>query len=270
MVVAQPLHDALGTLFTCGWKRFEISTEHLVAIETAADSEPLIEQALCVMQELGLATPQAHALLQANVAAADKQDRERDIQRLLHHIEISARFSVRTVVIHPGGYNPALHPDFDDILSMNVAAFRRLGDAAAAHGMRIGIENLPYPGVATASDMLDLLQAIDHPAMGVNLDTSHANMCSLNSADMVRQLGDQLISTHISDNDGSGDQHRIPGHGSIDWLGLMESLQAIGYTGDFNLEIPGERHRIPALHLLKTRYALDVAECLIALMNKDD
>lgn len=258
-----PLPEALRRLSDCGWRRFEIATEHLVSIETAADGDAIIAETRDCVSELGLATPQAHALLKANVAAMDTQNRERDVGRLLHHIEIAAKLSVEIVVIHPGGYDPEVPSDPDEVIPLNVVAFRRLGDAAAGHGMRIGIENLPYPGITTAREVLYLLQQIDHPAIGVNFDTSHANMCSIDSAAMARELGDTLISTHISDNDGSGDQHLTPGGGTIDWIELMKAFREIGYEGDLNLELPGERHRVAGLRLLKTRHALDVAHYLV-------
>ncbi|MCF7855187.1 MAG: hypothetical protein K9N51_10350 [Candidatus Pacebacteria bacterium] len=98
MYAELPLPEALRMLYACGWQRFEISTEHLVSIETSDDPESLIEETLLFIQQHRLSTPQAHALLHANVAAMDKQKREQDIQRLLYHIEIAARFAVKTLI----------------------------------------------------------------------------------------------------------------------------------------------------------------------------
>lgn len=70
-----PLHEALRTLHGHGWNAFEASTEHLVEIETLCEPETAIEQALLCLQELGLTMPQAHALLQADVAAVDAEQR---------------------------------------------------------------------------------------------------------------------------------------------------------------------------------------------------
>ena len=90
-------------------------------------------------------------------------------------------------------------------------------------------------------------------------------MSALNVADVVRAFGAHLIATHISDNNGSGDQHLTPGGGTIDWLAVMKALGEIGYEGLFNLEIPGERHRVPAIRQLKTRHAYDVSRWLVGL-----
>jgi sugar phosphate isomerase/epimerase len=82
---------------------------------------------------------------------------------------------------------------------------------------------------------------------------------------LIRELGAHLIATHISDNDGSGDQHRTPGNGSIDWPEVVRALREAGYTGLFNLEIPGERHALLPLRAFASQHACQVAEWLVSL-----
>jgi sugar phosphate isomerase/epimerase len=262
----QPLHEALRTLYDHGWSAFEASTEHLVQIETASQPERQMERTQRCLEELDLYMPQAHALLEADVAAFDEDKRREDVQRLSTHIDIAARLGVWTVVIHPGGRRgAATRDDRDHVVRHNVEAFRRLGDRAGEQGVRIGLENLMRRGASMPYELLDLLAAIDHPAIGITLDTSHANVVGLDLSAAIREWGPHLLATHISDNDGSGDQHRTPGNGSIDWLSVMAALHGAGYDGLFNLEIPGECHAVLPLRALKSLHARQVAEWLIAL-----
>ncbi len=249
-----------------GWRAFEASTEHLVRIELDEHPDALIAQTRQCLADLDLVMPQAHALLQADVADPDEARRQQDTDRLGHHIRLAARLGVQTVVMHPGGRHVATTcAERDRISALNVDAFHRLGDLAGEHGMRIGLENLMRRGSDTPYDILDLLAAIEHPAIGITLDTSHANVVGLDIPTVIREFGPYLVATHISDNDGSGDQHLVPGNGNIDWVPVMEALGAVGYDGLFNLEIPGERHRNPDLRALKSQYACRVAEWLLAL-----
>jgi fructoselysine 3-epimerase len=262
----QPLHEALRTLYDHGWTAFEASTEHLVQIETAERPEVYIDRTGLCLQELDLFMPQAHALLQADVAAFDAEQRREELRRLSAHIDIAARLGVRNVVIHPGGHREATTcAERDCIMALNVDAFRRLGDRAGEQGLRIGLENLMRPGASRPYEMLDLLAAIDHPAIGITLDTSHANVVGLDLGVAIHEWGPHLLATHISDNDGSGDQHRTPGNGSIDWPVMMDALREVRYDGLFNLEIPGERHAVLPLRALKSRHARQVAEWLVTL-----
>jgi sugar phosphate isomerase/epimerase len=262
----QPLHEALRTLHAHGWNAFEASTEHLVQIETANETGALIEQTLRCLGELGLSMPQAHALLHADVAALDVDRRREDVERLSAHIDIAARLGVSVLVIHPGGRQRATTcAERDRTLALNVDAFRLLGDVAGERGVQIGLENLARRGASMPYEMLDLLAAIGHPAIGITLDTSHANIVGLDFGTTIRELGPHLIATHISDNDGSGDQHRTPGNGSIDWPEVMSALREVGYEGLFNLEIPGERHALLPLRALESLHALQVAKWLLTL-----
>lgn len=266
MYAELPLHEALRTLYECGWMAFEASTEHLEQIETDDEPDARIEETQECLGRLGLSMPQAHALIRANVADPDEEKRQLDIKRLQRHFEIAARLGVKNVVIHPGGAQGyTTRAERKRSTAHNVEAFRRLGDLAGELGLRIGIENMMRRETATPYGLLDLLDAIDHPAIGITLDTSHANVVGLDIPATVREFGPRLVATHISDNDGSGDQHRTPGNGHINWVQVMRAFQTAGYDGLFNLEIPGERHPVPALRALKCRFALEVTEWLLAL-----
>lgn len=260
------LAEALETLHSHGWTAFEASTEHLVQIETDPDAEAQISRTRACLERLALSMPQAHALLQADVAAQDPERRQQDIERLDRHIEIAAQLGVSCVVVHPGGHQAATtRAERDRVQALNVEAFRRLGDAAGERGLRIGLENLMRRGASTPYDVLDLLAAIDHAAVGITLDTSHANVVGLDMAASIREFGPYLVATHISDNDGSGDQHRTPGSGNIEWSVVVQALREAGYQGLFNLEIPGERHATLPLKALKSRHACQVAAWLLTL-----
>ncbi|MBN1640138.1 MAG: sugar phosphate isomerase/epimerase [Anaerolineae bacterium] len=261
-----PLPEALEILYDHGWRAFECSTEHLVQIETAEDADQQIARTRQCLADLHVAMPQGHGLLRADVADRDEARRDADVACLSRQIEVAARLGIRVLVIHPGGrWRAATTGERDWVRARNVEAFRRLGDQAGAHGMRIGLENLMRPGASMPYEMLDLLDAIDHPAIGITLDTSHANVVGLDLPTTVGAFGPYLIATHISDNDGSGDQHLTPGNGDIDWPPVVRALREADYHGLFDFEIPGERHAVLPLRTLKSRHACQVAAWLVTL-----
>jgi sugar phosphate isomerase/epimerase len=264
-----PLHEALRVLHECGWGAFEISAEHLVTIETDHNPQCLIEKTLDTLQDLELSAPQAHACLEADVADPDVQKRGRDIKRLLHHIDISASLGVQNVVIHPGGKLGDTQTEQKCVQKLNIEAFRRLGDFAGERAIRIGIENMKHQGATTPPELLELLKLIDHSAIGITLDTSHANTSTLNVAQVVREFGPHLVATHISDSNANGSEHLIPGGGTIDWPAVMDAFRDVDYRGLFNMEIPGARSTIPRLQQLKTCFALDISKWLINLVDSE-
>jgi sugar phosphate isomerase/epimerase len=265
MYAELPLHEALTTLADQGWSGFELSTEHFCELEAAPDAEREIDLALEVCQQRGLSMPQGHALLQANVAHPDLARRATDMERLKRHLHLAEKLNVRIVVVHPGMVESSTTREERRLsLTRNAEAFRELAEVAARCGCRLAIENMSRRGFCSSADMLELLDAIGSDTAGITFDSSHANMSpGIDIPAAVRDFGDRLLATHLSDNDGSGDQHRTPGNGGIHWRELMQALSAIGYAGLVNLEIPGERHPVLALRALKSRHALRVAEWLM-------
>jgi sugar phosphate isomerase/epimerase len=174
-------------------------------------------------------------------------------------------------VLHPGHGSSALRNDLKQVLPPNLEHLPPLADAAGALGIKLCIENMMdgrhRPGLrmfgSATHELLDLIERIDHPALGIVLDTSHANAQQLDIPAAIHEYGARLWATHISDNDGSGDQHRTPFNGTIDWPAVMAAFKAIGYDGLFNLEIPGERHALLPIRKLKTTWAREVAEWLV-------
>lgn len=266
----EPLPDALRFMHACGWQCFEISTEDLEEIDAEGGSEARLEDIQAVLSELHVSMPQGHAYLHADVAHPDENRREADRATLVRHMTYCARLGVENVVVHPGGRGYTTDEELERVFQHNVSAFKLLAVHAGENGLRIGIENMFEPPGrdervfgSRVDELLDLIAAVDSPAAGITFDTSHANVEGIDLPAAVRAFGDLICCTHISDNDGSGDQHRMPGCGNIDWPPFVAALREVGYDGIFNLEIPGESHPAPRVRSMKLRHALDLTRRLV-------
>ncbi len=272
MYIEKPLPQALEQLNACGWKNFEVSDEHLAQLD--AGGGKLVEETLAIADRLSLTLPQSHAYLVANLAHPDQEIRSRDILILKKHLELSAKLGVKNVVVHPGrgkGYRNT--PEFREIERLNLDGFRELADAAGELSLTICIENMPdCPGIpgkrvygTETHELFAILDGVKSEALALTLDTSHANLQGLDIPEMIREWGSRLKATHISDNDGSGDQHKTPGGGKINWKEVMRAFADINYDGVFNLEIPGERHPCPEMLRRHAAYACEITEWLVSL-----
>ncbi|MFH0965574.1 MAG: sugar phosphate isomerase/epimerase family protein [Planctomycetota bacterium] len=282
LVPYEPLPEALGYLHERGWNCFEVSTEHLDWLRLSGDPAGAVELSRRTIEELSLSTPQAHGRISAELAHPDEARRRADMEIIMREFDLCAALGVRNVVLHPGideeGCTNRSCGQYRGLVQRNVESFRRLADHAGERGIRIAVENvfdsLAVRGRrafgATPEELLDLLGAIDRPNVGVCLDTSHANIARLDIPQVIRDFGARLIATHISDSDGSRDQHLIPGHGSrgerkIEWGAVMAAFAEIGYDGIFNLEIPGVGTSELELLDLIVRHACEVAHRLVAM-----
>lgn len=266
--------EALKILAGHGWTAFELSTEHLAQLQ-AAGSQALAKYA-ATRDRLGVQVPQCHAMLSADVASADSNRRAADLAQIHSDLDTCAELGIECLVIHPGGGGAEDRATAEHVTTLRLQAFAELAAHAERVGVRLAIENVADGGRgvwgkrrfgAIVEEILDLIQLLGSPALGVCLDTSHANMQGLNQPEAIRACGDKLIALHISDNDGSGDQHRTPGYGTVDFPAIMATLREIGFNRTFNLEIPGETSRGMAtrpLVELRSKYALAVCEYLLA------
>jgi sugar phosphate isomerase/epimerase len=270
IILDRPLPEVLRFLHGCGWSCFELSTEHLDAIARDPRPEARMQEVRAVLAELSATMPQAHAYLEADIAQPDATRREADLRTLEGRLDCCAELGIRYVVIHPGGRDLSNADGFRRALGHNLDGIARLAGRAEGLALKIALENTLDSRDAhrvfgsVPDELLDLIGRIASPAVGIAFDTSHAHVRGLDLGAAIRQLGPLIWCTHISDNDGSSDQHRTPGGGTINWPSVMAALRGIGYQGTLNFEIPGEEHPQRDLLRLKLRHAFEVANWLIS------
>lgn len=120
-----------------------------------------------------------------------------------------------------------------------VEVLRPLCDAAAARGLRIGLENEFACNVGTAEEAAAFLEMLPHPALGLLWDP--ANMAVLGGVpfpDGYSHLPvERLFHVHVKDCV----VHNFvptwqPVGTNIDWRRQIAALMRDGYTGSFSLE----------------------------------
>lgn len=264
--------DALRRIRDIGWPAVELSTEHLVALREDADSTGRARALRQMADGIGLAMPQAHLTIHVDIANADIERRERDQAIVRRDVELLSEMGIAVGVLHCGGGGE--HPGgAREAHQIRVAAISDLAEHAARLGVRLALENgtgrrggdeePDWDGSVKSIRMM--IGRIGSPALGICLDTGHAILENWDNAEAARVAGDLLIALHIADNDGSGDQHRIPfAYGTqVDWPAVVAAIRGVGYQGPFNLEIPGERGRPLEILDAVVRYALEVSQKLL-------
>ena len=121
-----------------------------------------------------------------------------------------------------------------------VSALRALADQAAAHGVRIGLENEFACNVGTGVEAARVLAALSHPALGALWDPANALILGETPyPDGYRALPfDRLLHVHAKDCIVRGG---VPtwgpiGEMDVDWPGQAAALVRDGYAGWISLE----------------------------------
>jgi len=150
-------------------------------------------------------------------------------------LEFAKSLGANLIVIfsfHRGG-RPAGPPP-DEILEI----FQDAAGQAAAAGLGLAIEVEDEFWADTGQRTAALMEAIDHPALGVNWDPGNAFM----AGDTPYPDGYEAIRNwvrHVHFKDAEVDSHgvrRYAVHGQIDWAGQIQALAMDGYEGYISIE----------------------------------
>lgn len=104
----------------------------------------------------------------------------------------------------------------------------------------------------SCSDMREACRYIDElnaiageKRFGFCLDIGHLLLLGLDPCYAIEELGDRLVTLHVHDNDGNGDDHTLPYLGVCNWERVIKGLRKVGYKGTFNMETLGFNQKFP-------------------------
>jgi sugar phosphate isomerase/epimerase len=114
---------------------------------------------------------------------------------------------------------------------------KRLLDVAEHLQQRLSIEYEPALFIERTAELKALLQKLDSPYLGANLDLGHVDVIGEDPCQAIRQLKGRIFNLHLEDIRGHKHYHRIPGDGDIDFRAIFKELDKIGYTGPLTWEL---------------------------------
>ena len=242
----------LGTMIAYGFPRLSLQSELDLAEHLGADVVEILPdwrvfpdplELRKIADDRGMAVWSAHGCWGGQTIAASRVDLGStdpvvwgesvdDLRRCIDWLEAAGGTHL---VVHPGGLSfPAEAAPRRDCLARGLS---RLAEHVEGGRIVVCVENMP-PGVHPGSrmqDLFDLLVELDHPGLGLALDTGHAHIAS-SLPEETLAAGRLLATTHVHDNDGCQDTHDPPGTGSIDWDGWALALDLIDYQKPVMLE----------------------------------
>ena len=92
--------------------------------------------------------------------------------------------------------------------------------------------------IETTDALAALLEEVDHPRLGANVDVGHAWCAGDDPAESIRRLGSRVKHLHLEDIRNRTHYHLIPGEGGeIDFAAIRQALDEVGYTGAAAVEL---------------------------------
>ena len=173
------------------------------------------------------------ALPGSHVAVA----RERDLEEFSKEIYVAGELGVEVIVVHPGRLHvPGVNQgeESENERQVGISYFvdwaKDAAEEAESAGVTIGFENMHYnPGwvIRSHQELVDAVDEIDHPSVGITLDVGHAWGSGGIDAG-IEIFGDRIRHVQIHDArgpEGAGnvrDQHLEIGTGLVKWDSVGE------------------------------------------------
>ena len=244
------LEDALAILAGLGYQGVALTLDHHVLNPYDADLpgrvaavRRLLEQhrLRCVVETGARFLLDPWRKHQPTLLSAEPREREVRLDFLNRAVAIARELGADAVSFWSGAARDDAGPAV--YLGRLVEGCRRLGDAAARHGVRLAFEPEPGMFVDTMARFAELRERVAHPAFGLTIDVGHLH-CQGETpiAAHLERWRDLLWNVHIEDMRGGVHDHLMFGEGEIDFGPVLRTLREIGYAGGVYVELSRHSH----------------------------
>lgn len=228
--------DMVREMVKHGFHHCELSDEHSCMLLDRGDPQTVGEEFRAFAEKAGMTFSQGHLILRMRLTE------EEDRKILKRQLELFRAVGIRNAVLHLDHVKsvPGITPE--EKIARNLPPLRELLSYIEGWDLFLCLENLRSP-FDSAEALVEVIQKINHPQLAICLDTGHLHFSAApDQKAFIQKAGHLIKALHLADNEGERDQHMMPfGKGTVDFLGVIREMKALGYEGLYNLEIPGER-----------------------------
>ena len=173
------------------------------------------------------------------------REQEREAAWLQHWVDVSDRLGSSHIRVFGGTVPDGI--DEDDAAGWVAEILKRAADYAAARGIVLGLEN--HGGITSRAErIIEIVEAVDHPNVGINLDTGNFRSEPYEQIEMCLPYAvNSQFKVNIRDELGN--------RGPSDWERIVGMFAKAGYRGYMALEYEAAEDPFQAVprHLARLR-----------------
>lgn len=188
------------------------------------------------------------AFFEPSIVRADEAAREWRVDYTKRAVDLAEQVDAPAVCVATGRPLPGNPPERAHEYLRD--SLESILDHAEPKGVDVGIEFEPELLVEDTDETLALIEDVGRDALGVNLDVGHAAVCGEDVVESIHRCAGHITGVHLEDIAGGRDgkhYHRVPGEGDLDFRGIFDALDDVGYDGSATLELytyPDEPDRV--------------------------
>lgn len=178
------------------------------------------------------------AFFEPSLCTANCEDRAWRIGYTKQAIDLAEATNSPAICVASGTTLPGNPPQeaYENLIS----SLREITAYAEASGIEVGIEFEPELLVESVDDVLALIEDVDHPSLGINLDLGHVAVLGNEPTDAIRRCAGHITGVHLEDipgGVGGTHYHTVPGEGDLDFRSIFNTFDDIGYEEFVTLEL---------------------------------
>lgn len=239
-----PIEDAIKRVADCDYRGIEIMADQPHAWP-ATTTDAQIAAIHAALDNTKLTISNINAFMMNAVQdfwhpswiEPDESFRRQRVDHTIAALKMAAKLNAPSITTEPGG---PLEKGMTRAAAMDtfVEGLTEALKMAENEGVLLLVEPEPDLLVENADQFLELAQRVNSKAFGLNFDVGHFFCVGDPLPETVKRLKDYIKHVHLEDIAATRvHEHLIPGHGAIDFLGVISALKSINYDGWLTVEL---------------------------------
>lgn len=170
-----------------------------------------------------------------NIASLNESIRKASVEEIKNSIDLASKIDSDVVVVHPGNMAFLARKFEQEIQKSCLKSLKECSKYADELGINMCVENMPDMEGMIYKDLGKLSEMVQEIGASMTLDVGHAHNMGFTIQEMIEY--DNIGHIHLSDNDGSFDNHDAVGSENIDFKLLFKGLNKVKFGGIYVIEV---------------------------------
>lgn len=188
-------------------------------------------------------------LSDVNIASLNESIRKASVKEVKSSIDLASKIGSEVVVVHPGHMAFLARKFPEKIMENSLISLKECSKFAEELGITICVENMPDMEGMICKNLDELNELVQEIGTSMTLDVGHAHNMGISAEEMLKY--DNIRHVHLSDNDGSFDNHNAVGSKDIDFKSLFEGLNKKKFDGVLVIEVTNPDEILESIDYIK-------------------
>ena len=188
-------------------------------------------------------------LSDVNIASLNESIRKASVEEVIKSINLASKVGSEALVVHPGHMAFLARKFQEKIRENSLISLKECSRFAEERGIKLCVENMPDMEGMICKDLDELNELVQEIGALMTIDVGHAHNVGISIDEILKY--DNIGHIHLSDNDGSFDNHNAVGSKDIDFKSLFEGLNKKKFDGILVVEVTNKNEILESLDYIQ-------------------